>query len=46
MEEKHLEASSDNKGSAFLSRIVKEFEEIEEEEEEKEKDQEMKNVSS
>lgn len=43
MEEKHLEASSDNKGSAFLSRIVKEFEEIEEEEE---KDQEMKNVSS
>lgn len=44
MEEKHLEASSDNKGSAFLSRIVKEFEEIEEEEEEK--DQEMKNVSS
>jgi CHASE3 domain sensor protein len=45
MEEKHLEASSDNKGSAFLSRIVKEFEEIEEEEEE-EKDQEMKNVSS
>ena len=45
MEEKHLEASSDNKGSAFLSRIVKEFEEIEEEEEEH-KDQEMKNVSS
>ena len=44
MEEKHLEASSDNKGSAFLSRIVKEFEEIEEEEDEK--DQEMKNVSS
>ena len=39
MEEKHLEGSSEKQGSAFLSRVVKEFEEIDE-------DQEMKNVSS